>query len=236
MKISIVIPTYNEASKIRYLITYLYRYAEEYIREIIVVDGGSTDLTVTIARQLGAKVIKTGKGRARQMNIGAGYAKSKIIYFLHADTYPPKYYARKIIEAVKEGHAAGSFRLKFDHKHWFLSLNSWFTKFNLNQLRFGDQSLFVTRRVFNRVGGFREDLLLLEDQDMAKRVKKDAGFKVVGDSVITSSRKYLLNGVYRLQAIFLMIYVLNFMGVSQTRLVKIYQSFVKETNQQANKD
>lgn len=153
---SIIIPTYNEADQIANTISIVHAANDKYEAEIIVVDGGSTDGTVAIAKQCGATVVVSErKGRAAQMNKGASVAKHEIIYFLHADSIPPNNFTTQIVGAYKDGAKSGCFRLAFDYDHWFLKANAWFTRFNLNALRFGDQSLFVTKEVFEKSGGFR---------------------------------------------------------------------------------
>lgn len=227
--ISVIIPVYNEATHIRATIERLRQYDEcGLVSEIIVVDGGSSDHTVAVAESAGGKVVDCPKkGRAAQMNCGASSAREEIFYFLHADTFPPQNFSHYIINVLKGGATSGCFRLAFDYKHWFLEICSGFTKFNVNAVRFGDQSLFVTRQVFQASGGFREDLLMMEDQEIIHRIKRCGRFKVMDAVVITSARKYLDNGIFRMQAIFCYIWLLYYLGFSQKYLLKIHQKLIK---------
>lgn len=221
---SIIIPTYNEAKKIRNTINNLLNeYDKENISEIIITDGGSNDNTVEIVQDLFAKtIIISGKNRAAQLNEGASIAASEILFFLHADSIPSPGYSKKIIEAVNNKYYSGCFRLLFDHAHWFLKANAWFTRFNLNAVRFGDQGLFVTKDIFKKCGGYNERLYIMEDQEIIHRLKKKSSFKVIDGYVKTSSRKYLANGIYKTQGTFFIIWLFYYCGVSQKRLLKLY--------------
>ncbi len=226
---SIIIPTYNEADQIAKTISIVHAANDKHEAEIIVVDGCSSDDTVAIAKQCGATVAKSEcKGRAAQMNKGASVAKHDLLYFLHADSIPPNNFTTQILRAYKNGAKSGCFRLAFDYDHWFLKANAWFTRFNVNAVRFGDQSLFVTKEVFQKSGGFREDLLMMEDQEIIHRIKKYGRFKVMNDYVTTSARKYLDNGIYRLQAIFLRIWFLYYLHYPQERLLKLHRKLVRK--------
>jgi len=138
--ISVIIPVFNEERVIKKTLRYLWKHdANNLIKEIIIIDGGSTDNTTEAARSEGVKVfLSSKKGRAAQMNYGASLATTDILYFLHADTAPPPTFTNDITQAVKRGFEAGCFRLSFDYKHWFLKANCWFTRFNVNAVRFGD--------------------------------------------------------------------------------------------------
>lgn len=226
--ISIIIPVYNEADQIVKTIVRTRQASTEHLSEIIVVDGGSEDDTVAAAKAEGVKVIKCPKGRARQMNCGAKAAKGDILYFLHADTIPPQNFTTHIINACQNRALSGCFRLAFDYDHWFLKVHSWFTRFDVNAIRFGDQSLFVVSDVFKESGGFREDLFIMEDQEIIHRLKKYGKFKVINEPVITSARKYTDNGVYRMQGIFYRIWALYYLGYSQEYLLGLYKSLIRK--------
>ncbi len=101
---SIIIPTYNEADQIANTISIVHTANCKYEAEIIIVDGGSTDDTISIAEQCGATVVRSErKGRAAQMNKGALVAKHEILYFLHADSIPPNNFTTQILDAYKKG-------------------------------------------------------------------------------------------------------------------------------------
>jgi len=227
--ISIIIPVLNEEEIIGSLIGEVKERENGFTDEIIVVDGGSTDGTVEMAQKSGVTVIRAEeRGRARQMNTGARQAQGTILYFLHADSIPPERFDRKIKETVVDkGYDAGCFRLQFDDDHPLLTFYAWFTKFNLNLFRFGDQSLFISKRLFNKIGGYAEDLIVMEDNEIVRRIKQAGTFKVLPSSVITSARKYRDNGVLKLQLIFTVIYVLFYLGFSQEYLIEFYRSNIK---------
>jgi rSAM/selenodomain-associated transferase 2 len=226
--ISVIIPAYNEESHIRTTIDRVWKFDEmNLVKEIIIADGGSEDNTIEIAKTEGVKVISTPKGRAVQMNHGASCANQPLLYFLHADSIPPKNYSSGILKANQRGAVSGCFRLAFDHDHWFLKAHCWFTRFNINAIRFGDQSLFVTKNVFEKAGGFREDLLMMEDQEIIHRIRKHGRFKVMNDYVITSARKYVDNGIYRMQGIFYRIWAMYYFGYSQERLLEVHKKMIK---------
>ncbi|MEB0262788.1 MULTISPECIES: TIGR04283 family arsenosugar biosynthesis glycosyltransferase [unclassified Mucilaginibacter] len=221
---SIIIPTYNEADQIAATIKKLNGTNSDGHFEIIVSDGGSTDDTITLAKQAGAiTLLSQRKGRAAQMNAGAALAKGEILYFLHADTMPPVGFINDIANAISNGYQAGCFMLSFDYPHWFLKANCWLTRFDVNAIRFGDQSLFVTKEEFDRTGGFSERHIVLEDQELIKRLRKAIRFKIIKRPVVTSARKYLENGIYKTQGIFFIIYFctcLVFRRINSSTLIR----------------
>ena len=224
-RVSLIIPTYNEAAHIGALVGYLRRAGAT---DILVADGQSTDGTVLAAARAGATVLRCPRrGRAAQLNYGAGRAGGAVLYFLHADTTPPPDFLARIGAAVAGGAGSGCFRLRFDHRHWFLRANAWATRFNVLPVRFGDQSLFVRRAVFEAAGGYRADFQLLEDQEIVGRLRRLAPFRVLPAYVVTSARKYLKNGVFRLQGIFALLVLLYRLGASQTRLARVYRRLVR---------
>jgi rSAM/selenodomain-associated transferase 2 len=229
--VSIIIPTYNEAVGIEALLHHLRQAGAgaNAAAEIIVADGGSTDHTAALARRAGARVVACPrKGRAAQLNHGARQAAGRILYFLHADTLPPTGFLTDIRRAVAAGYGCGCYRLAFDEPHWFLRANAWFTRFDVNAVRFGDQSLFVTRTVFEQAGGFREDLLLLEDQEIIGRLKRHSRLRILPGPIVTSARKYRANGVFRLQGAFVLVAALYHLGVPQAVLLRIYRKLIQQ--------
>lgn len=225
---SIIIPTYNEADRIARTISVTHTAIGKHVAEIIVVDSGSTDDTLKIAKRSGATVVTSvHRGRAVQMNIGASLAQYELLYFLHADSIPPNNFTTQILGAHKQGIKSGCFQLAFDYDHWFLKMNAWYARFNVNAVRFGDQSLFVTKDVFQKSGGFREDFVMMEDQEIIHRLKKFGKFKVLNGVIVTSARKYLDNGVYRMQGIFYRIWILYYLGHSQEKLSQLQRKLIK---------
>jgi len=228
--ISVIIPAYNEEEHIKATIQRVWHYDNDnLVKEIIVVDGGSSDATVTIARSEGVRaVVSHKKGRAAQMNYGATIATEKIFYFLHADTMPVMGFTGDIRQALEDGYDAGCFMLAFDHPHWFMKANCWFTRFDVDAFHYGDQSLFVKCDHFQNAGGFCEKHIVFEDFHMITQLKKRGRFTIVKKRVITSARKYLDNGIYKTQGVFYLMYFLYKLGLSQPRLVATYKRLIKQ--------
>jgi len=223
-KISIIIPVLNEETYIAKLLQYVQESSSaKNIHEILVVDGGSTDDTAEIASDFGAVVLQSKQGRAKQMNYGAERAKGQIFYFLHADTFPPKNFDKHILKAVFNRNEAGCFRMQFDSKSKFLSFFSWFTRINHKLCRGGDQSLFVTKRLFRKTKGFNERYVIYEDSEFAARLYKRTNFKVLPKRVITSARKYERNGTFKLQYYFGVIHLKNLLGAGPDTLYEYYR-------------
>ena len=190
-KISIIIPTYNEAETIASLIIYLQNHGQDILNEIIVSDAGSTDETLAIAEQCGATaLVSPQKGRAAQMNFGASKASGDIFYFVHADCFPPQNFAADITKAVSNGYDFGRYRTKFDSSKLLLKINAWFTRFNLFICYGGDQTLFVTRKFFGQSGGFKNELLIMEEYEFCERMMKLGRYKIFPDAALISARKY----------------------------------------------
>lgn len=227
MSISVIIPSYNEADSIAKTIRKVYKNSDGPIHEIIVVDGGSTDATIEKANALGVQTLESPrKGRAAQMNVGAKHAEGEVLYFLHADTHPPTNFDSTIKKAVNQNYQAGCFQLAFDADHFLLRFYSWFTRFDIDLFRFGDQSLFITKNAFRELQGFRDDHIVMEDQEFVRRIKQDYSFILFDGHVITSAQKYRDNGIIKLQLIFTLILSLYYFGIDQKNLEAIYKRLI----------
>ena len=230
MEISIIIPTYNEADNIGNVLKYLRENSsEENIREIIVSDGISDDNTLEIARSLGARIVNFAHtGRAKQMNAGAKIATGDVFYFLHADSYPPRGFDRDILQSIDDGYGAGCFRMKWDMDHPLLNFFAWFTRFDCQWCRGGDQSMFITRPLFETLQGFNENYRFLEDYEIIPRIKKHSKFRVIQRDLITSARKYRKNGVVRLQLHVAKTYMMRAMGMDIDKVARAYYKGIRE--------
>jgi rSAM/selenodomain-associated transferase 2 len=191
MRISIIIPTLNEAENISKSIAFLHQHGRTLLAEIIVVDASSTDNTLSLAQAQECTVISVPKAsRAFQMNEGAKIAKGDILYFVHADVKPPESYAQDILDAIQAGYDFGCFRHRFDSKKWPLVLNSWiYRKLNFNVFG-GDQTLFITKNAFESLNGFDEQFIIMEEFDFVDRAKKKFRHTMIKKDVWTSDRKY----------------------------------------------
>ncbi|WP_108805009.1 TIGR04283 family arsenosugar biosynthesis glycosyltransferase [Aquimarina sp. Aq107] len=234
MKISIIIPILNEAATICKLLSHLIQTSSSpnFIKEIIVVDGGSVDesqKTVTDfanTQKTPIKLVSSAKGRAKQMNTGAAAASGEILYFLHADSFPPDGYDKDIIQQIHEGNEAGCFRMKFDSKHWWLRFLGWLTQFESKRCRGGDQSQFITASLFREIDGYDEAYIVYEDNDLVDRLFAIDKFVIIPKYVITSARRYREVGVWRLQYHFLNIHMRRWLGASSEDLYRYYKEKV----------
>ncbi|MFC0603030.1 TIGR04283 family arsenosugar biosynthesis glycosyltransferase [Winogradskyella pulchriflava] len=227
--ISIIIPVLNEAKTIKDVLFHLIDNASlTSISEIIVVDGGSTDNTIEIVEALDLNIVllTSEKGRAKQMNLGAKHAKGEILYFLHADSFPPQRYDASIITEVKKGNNAGCFRMQFDSNHWWLRLASWLTQFSWRACRGGDQSQFITRALFDEIGGYDESYTIYEDNVLINELYTRNEFVVINDKLTTSARVYEKNGVWKVQYHYWSIYVQRWFGASADDLCAYYRKHV----------
>jgi len=196
--------------------------------EIILADGNSSDDSVGIAALAGAQVVDCSKAsRPFQMNMAAKKAKADILYFVHADTLPPKDFLNQVLAAIASGAEFGSFRFRFDSDRAALRFNSWCTRIPIMMFRGGDQSLFITRKLFDRLGGYDEKYLVMEDYDIIRRGKKFSRFHILSDDVIVSSRKYTENSYPRVNLSNFFIFCLYYLGVSPLRLKILYGRLIK---------
>ncbi len=229
-RLSIIIPTLNEASVIEKSLDRLSGAAGV---EIVVVDGGSSDDTAETARKLGARVLTTAPCKAKQMNVGAAVARGEVLLFLHADTCLPKQFEQKILAAVnRKGVSAGAFRLGIDSEDPGLRFIEWVANWRarLLQMPYGDQALFVDRRLFFEIGGFA-DYPIMEDFELVRRLKKIGKIAILPDSVTTSPRRWQNLGVFKTWLLNQVILAAYFIGIPPHRLASWYRREKGKTNE-----
>ena len=221
--ISIIIPVYNEEDNIPVLLDHLQEVQAGCVSEIIVVDGGSNDNTaVVVQSRKKITYVRSSRGRAVQMNAGATVAKAEILYFLHADSFPPPSFDALIVKKIKQGSSAGCFQMKFDKDHWWLKLMGFLTKINHISCRGGDQSLYVKKDLFKKLNGFNEAYKVYEDNELIKRLYAQTDFRVIKSWITTSARLYEKMGVWNTQLLFAEIYWKRRCGASPEELYSHY--------------
>jgi len=227
--ISLIIPTYNEAQSIKALITYLNENKGSVEIEVIVVDGGSSDDTIARAKEVGVKVLSAPeKGRAVQMNYAVSQAMGEIIYFVHADTKPPKNYGEYIESALQNGKEAGCFTSIFDWNHPFLRFCNFFSRLPFWFCRGGGQTLYIKKSLFDQLGGFKEDMILMEEYDLISRARKETSFAIIKKNAVTSARDYRVNGAFRLQFIYSYVFFLYSIGAPQEKMLSVVRKYVNK--------
>jgi len=157
------------------------------------------------------------------MNFGAKNTKEEVLYFLHADSFPPKHFDELILNEINNGHQAGCFRMQFDHKHWWLRLVSWLTQFNWKVCRGGDQSLFITKSLFEEIGGYDERFTIYEDNILTNNLYACRQFVVINKKLRTSARMYKKHGLWKVQYYYLRIHLKKWLGASPDDLYAYYK-------------
>ena len=225
--LSIIVPILNEATVLPSFIETLLANSF-YENQLIFVDGGSVDGGAEyISSHEKCTLLKSEKGRAKQMNIGAKAAQFDLLYFLHVDSIPPKNFDRHILEKNRQGEKAGCFRMQFDSNHIALRCTAFATRFNNRFCRGGDQSLFIDKTLFNQLNGYNELYQVCEDGEFIDRIYKQNGFCVLPHKITTSARRFEENGVWQLQFHHGIIHLMRSIGCSPKRLSKYYSFFVK---------
>ncbi|PIQ95347.1 MAG: glycosyl transferase family 2 [Nitrospinae bacterium CG11_big_fil_rev_8_21_14_0_20_56_8] len=195
MNVSIVIPTLNETRVFEQTLANVMRLP---CHELIVVDGGSGDHTVDIARKFTPHVIQSPPGRAEQMNRGADQASGDLLLFLHADSWirPESFLKMVQFLASKPLAVGGAFSLAIDSDRWSLKLISHIATLRARHLHlvYGDQAIFVRRQVFRDLGGFAP-LPICEDLDFFRRLRKQGPVMLLDDCAFTSARRWITDGV-----------------------------------------
>lgn len=188
MKITIVLPVYNESKTIGNMLSQLNDLPGDW--EILFADGGSSDDTIEKIRSC-YRVLRSPKGRANQMNHGAAEASSDVLWFVHCDSALPKDAHRQIASAVESGAAWGCFHIGFDYNGPFMDCNTYLSNRRARKgIAFGDQGIWVKKDVFDTMGGF-PDLPIMEDYEFSLRMKAaNVPICQLPGRIITSGRRY----------------------------------------------
>jgi len=220
--LSIVVPVLNEAAEIE---TTLQALAPLRTRgcEVIVVDGGSADDTLALAKSLADRTIAAPRGRASQMNAGGATAKGDVLLFLHADTRLPENADALVIDALSRSRRAwGRFDVRFTKGAlpliaWTMNVRS-----RLTGIATGDQAMFVTRKAFESVGGFPE-IALMEDIALSARLKRISRSAFVSARVTTSPRRWQKHGTIRTILLMWRLRFAYFFGAPPEALARAYR-------------
>lgn len=186
MKISLIIPIYNESKTIDAMLSQLDALPGDW--EILLADGGSTDDTLI---RIGSRypVLQCPKGRANQMNFAAKQASADVLWFVHCDSRIPMDAHSQISAAIEKGARWGCFHIGFDYHGPFMGCNTYLSNRRARRgIAFGDQGIWVTKSLFREKGGF-PDLPIMEDYEFSRRMKGIPVCQLPG-TIITSGRRY----------------------------------------------
>ena len=195
-QVSVIIPALNEE---QHLASTLQAVGQCKCHEVILVDGGSADSTVRLAKAAGIRVLTSKPGRARQMNAGAAVAEGGALLFLHADTLLPTGWAEVIARNLRRPNVVGgAFRFRITGNFRGKSFVEWTTSLRSRWLQrpYGDQGLFLARPLFEEMGGFA-DLPIMEDYEFTSRLRRRGRLITVKEPALTSGRRWESLGVLR---------------------------------------
>jgi len=223
MKVSIIIPVLNEAEHIADTLKSLDAYRRQG-HEVIVIDGGSNDDTVSITQQYADKVLHSDAGRAIQMNSGIDEAMGDALLFLHADTRLPGDAVSKVINAIEDGYFWGHFNVRLSGKHFMFRIIERMMNMRscITGVATGDQAIFVGLESIEIVGTYPQ-LPLMEDVVFSKRLRKLGWPACIKQQVVTSSRRWEDKGILRTMLFMWRLRLLFFLGVSADKLARQYQ-------------
>ena len=196
-------------------------------KEIIVIESGAQNLeNYSFIKTITSPLNNKGF----QMNLGAQNVDSEFILFLHADVEISDSFFFHLKRYISAEFKCGNFYLKFSNRHWFLKVNEKFSKSKAQAFQFGDQGLLIKTKIFNSVGGFNPSLFYMEGNEIISRLRKKHEFQKIPLTLTVSSRKYDEIGIYKLQFIYYIIYLLTVLGISQKRVIQFFPSIFKNKN------
>jgi len=228
MKLSIIIPTLNEAD---YLAETLQQIKSSTSLgkpyEIIVIDSDSCDTTCEIAQKLEVQLLryKSGSlGKAEALNEAARSASGDVYLFLDADTLVPEGFDTLIKSALAGPNVVGgTFEFSLDGPDFGLRVVEFINRvrYRIRQRYYGDQGLFVRAEIFRRVGGYPE-IVLMESAHLCKKLRKLGKLVLVNENMKTSPRRFIDGGIYRVLASDIKIWFLDLIGVRVDKFASYY--------------
>ncbi len=221
--IAVILPVLNEEAQITACLTLLQPLREQDC-ELIVVDGGSGDRTVALAKPLADRVISSSRGRAAQMNAGARQAGSDILWFLHADSRPPPAAANLIRAALARPERQwGRFDVRLSGRHPLLRMVEILmnARSRLTGIATGDQGIFMRRETFEHVGGYPL-IALMEDIALSRLLKRQSRPVCLRQRLTTSSRRWESNGILRTILLMWRLRLAYSLGADPNRLARLY--------------
>ncbi len=231
--ISIIIPAHNERENLSFLLKDISLSANKQSYEVIVaLSPTNGDNSEKLQESNHAQIIQCKKlCRAVQMNEAARLAKGNVLAFLHADVKPPRSFLNDIEKTIEEGYDAGFFSYKFDKKSFFLRINASFTSKDGIFTGGGDQCLFIKRSIFEKLNGFDDGQVLMEDFEFFDRMKRNRiRYKIIKNNLIVSARKYQNNSYVRVNFTNLLLVVLFKMGYSAEKLKSLHNRLIRGQN------
>jgi rSAM/selenodomain-associated transferase 2 len=223
--LSIIIPVLDEAATVEAALKALAP-LRACGAEVIVVDGGSIDDTIALAKPIADSVISGARGRASQMNAGAAIARGNVLLFLHADTRLPADADRLIVDGLTRLQCAwGRFNVTIEGAHLLLPLiaASMNARSRATGIATGDQAMFMTRAAFAAAGGFPE-IALMEDIELSRRLKRVSRPLCLTARVMTSGRRWESRGVLRTVFLMWRLRAAYFFGAKPEQLAKRYDA------------
>ena len=218
--LSIIIPILNEAKILEKMLSRLQ--PELANHELIIVDGGSSDASVCIAKKYG-RVLISARGRAKQLNAGAAAATGDILLFLHADIWLEHGALSAMERALSSGYVGGGFRQKIDGKNLLYRAIEMAANLRGEYLKvfYGDSGIFLARSDFQKIGGF-PDVPILEEIGFSKKLRSLGQTTLVDPGIHLSARRWEANGIVRTTLNNWLITLLYFLGVSPEKLARLY--------------
>jgi len=223
LRLSIIVPVLDEAAAIVDAFTMLEPLRQRGT-EVIMVDGGSRDGTLDLARPHADHVLIAPRGRATQMNAGAAVAAGDVLLFLHADTHLPPDADRLVLEGLARSRRAwGRFDVTIAGRQRLLGVVALAMNIRsrLTGIATGDQAMFVARDAFRRIGGF-PDLPLMEDIAVSRALKRISPPLCIGHRATTSGRRWEKHGVARTILLMWRLRLAYFLGAEPTTLARRY--------------